>query len=247
MKITKEQIAEIAKRRGVKIITCCFCAATKGATSYSKSGLRASLAAHEEQFAHQAYYMDKEVGDHTVVGPMLDDWCGDKDLYILDGVMRLADGIVKTCKKMGLVANAEILNKYESSIKDPHLVIPWVVKSMDSTLLRTHMDIIHISSYTTMEEVLTYLEEHAANIGVVELGMPGRRRMRDNPEFFKIAPQLFQMLRTGSLRNARVGVEQFDYNSVIDPFNLRHIYDSTDPGIRVLEDDTVFLEQHGML
>ena len=243
--MTKEAIANIAKKHGIKLVVCGFYTGAEK-SPYSNEGMQSALEELTRQFSWQVYFVQQGVGKNLVCGPNFDNWRASKDDFNLAGLKKYALAITRLAEKLSLVVCVEILNVHESSIPAPHEVIPALIHEIGSPHLKLHPDFVHIESYIGAGKFIEFLLRHKDIIGTIELGMPGRRSMKHSNSFQGIMAGLFHTLRT-TFQDTPLSVEQFDYIDVIEPFGLPEVYSSRMSGVDVLHDDTAFLKCYGLM
>ncbi len=243
--LTKQDVAVIARATGVRLTTCGF-RAKAPISPYTKAGVDPAIATFRQQFAWQTFFVNVGVGDPLVCGPVLDDWGAGTSAFRSQGLLDFGNELEGLGKEMGLTICAEIVNKDESGIRDPHVAIPGVIRKINSDKLRLHADVVHISMLTGMDNVIPFFRKHADIIGAIECGMPGRLAMSEVPEFGAIAHEFFELIEQNH-PTIDPSVEQFDYHDVIQAFGLEKTYSNRRAGVQVLEDDARFLREHGCL
>jgi hypothetical protein len=243
--LTKQQVVAAAKEYDMKLVACGFLPGDKF-SPYTEDGCPLAIAELRKQFEWQHYFNKNGVGDRSVCGPIFDAWRAGIGVFNEEGFVEYVAAVMVLMTEMNLTVAVEIVNKDESSVPDAHIRIPQAIVHLNNNRVRLHADTVHISTYVGMDGVIDFLKEHREIIGIVELGMPGRLAMKKVPEFVAIAKELFAWL-AGNLPDVSLGVEQFDYETVILAFGIEKIYISTEAGIVVFNADASFLLEHGVL
>lgn len=247
--LTKEEVACIARKHGIKLTCCGFLPGGKF-TLYLNgfTGITPAINELRKQFAWQVYFVSLSVGTKWVCGPVFDSWRAGSTTSVgqLPHFEPYCRAVVELLEELDLYLAVEILNRHETCLQSPHECIPEIVRKISSPRLKIHADIVHLASYVGMEKVLEFLTQHKDIIAVLELGMPGREPMESVSRFVEIAAALFE-LWANEIPDVSLGVEQFDYKSVIIEFGLTGIYASKVPGPDVFWKDVRFLQKHNVL
>lgn len=240
--LDKQVVTTAAEKEAVKLTTCGF-RAKAPISPYTTQGIEPAITALREQFSWQTHFANQGVGDLLVCGPVLDDWGAGVSTYSPKGLLDFARELKLLGEEMKLTICAEVVNRDESSIVNPHVSIPALIRKEDSPNLLLHADVVHVSMLTSMDAVPLFFKENREIVGAIEFGMPGRLAMPEVPEFVSIAKLLFNWVKENH-PTISPSVEEFDEGDVIKAFDLEKTYSNRRPGVEVLEEDVLFLREH---
>jgi hypothetical protein len=242
-KISADQAGKIALAHDVQLTTCGFLDGNKF-SPHKKDGMRAALDELAKQFSWQQTFVGLNTGLKTVCGPFLEGWRSTEP-FNKNGYGEFVGKVNDMLVEMNLHGNAEPLQRGETNIPD---AFNSLVEAIDTVALndrvKVQFDYIHAADQLGPDNVMQWLNEHEALIGLIECGMPGRLRMRETPAFVKVAKWYFDFARNCG---SPLAVEPFDYEGVIKPFCLEELYSNKDNGVDVLTSDAEFLREYGII
>lgn len=240
--ISPEDAADIAREAGMQLVSCGFLPGAEF-RPHTKDGRQKALDEVERQFIYQQHFKKVGCGGDIVCGPVGQGWM-DFSAYDEKGHFEYLHDLSMLMAKMGLWVAVEELNKQESGIPDPfNQLIKAMHDAVGNGRVKAQFDLIHAHDQLG-DQALPFFNQNLDQILMVELGMPNRTSLAeaagiDPTKFFKPEGHL--------PRGAIWGTEPFDYEGVIKPFAIEHIYGNKRSGLDVAADDAEFLKKHGMM
>jgi sugar phosphate isomerase/epimerase len=237
--LVPKEFARIFKEMGMKCIVCGFNPGD-GPNPLDDNGRYAARDNLAVQAKYAAAIHDAECGPAMMVGPM-HVWHGQKQPGIWDDskLTRWAQThLFGIAEDFGLTLCIEGLNGVEDKTPQPIKTMFWLVRAVDSPLVRAHLDTGHAAWHDYDH---TRMAEWAPLIGYMEL-VNGRRQPCDVPHGIDFPA--WKKAMAALPESCHVGCEPFD-ELIVKTFKVGQVADELD-GLECAQRDADYFGPNGL-